>query len=212
VEESNVPPSADFSWSLGFSVGGEDALANVWWNSPAFKVGITPGMKLVAVNDEAYNANRLREAIVLAEKTATPIKLLLRARTIFKPSVSTTTVARAIPNSNASKARSICWMRFWRRRSRGSEREEVFVMRRILIGTILVIFTAANSLAGDASVLRFDGIGPIKIGMSLAQLNLALQERFKMPPARDDQACFYVDSKKTPSHQLHDSGGAARAH
>jgi len=89
-------------------------------------------------------------------------------------------------------------MRFWRQRSRGSEREEVFVMRRILIGTILVIFTAANSLAGDASVLRFDGIGPIKIGMSLAQLNLALQERFKMPPARDDQACFYVDSKKHP--------------
>jgi len=56
----------------------------VWWNSPAFKVGITPGMKLVAVNDEAYNANRLREAIVLAEKTATPIKLLLRREDHFQ--------------------------------------------------------------------------------------------------------------------------------
>ncbi len=84
VEESNLPPSADFSWSLGFSVGGEDTLANVWWNSIAFQAGITPGTKLVAVNDEAYNANRLREAIVQAEKTTTPIKLLLRREDHFQ--------------------------------------------------------------------------------------------------------------------------------
>jgi predicted metalloprotease with PDZ domain len=84
VEESEVPPSASFAYSLGFSVGGEDTLANVWWNSPAFQAGITPGMKLVAVNDEAYNANRLRDAIVAAEKTATPIKLLLRREDHFE--------------------------------------------------------------------------------------------------------------------------------
>ncbi len=84
VEETEVPPSASFAYSLGFSVGGEDALANVWWNSPAFQAGITPGMKLVAVNDEAYNANRLREAIVAAEKTTTPIKLLVRREDRFQ--------------------------------------------------------------------------------------------------------------------------------
>jgi predicted metalloprotease with PDZ domain len=84
VEESEVPPSASFAYSLGFSVGGEDTLANVWWNSPAFQAGITPGMKLVAVNDEAYNANRLREAIVAAEKATTPIKLLLRREDHFQ--------------------------------------------------------------------------------------------------------------------------------
>jgi len=84
VEESEVPPSASFAYSLGFSVGGEDTLANVWWNSPAFQAGITPGMKLVAVNDEAYNANRLRDAIVAAEKTSKPIKLLLRRENHFE--------------------------------------------------------------------------------------------------------------------------------
>lgn len=84
VEESEVPPSASFAHSLGFSVGGEDTLANVWWNSPAFQAGITPGMKLVAVNDEAYNANRLRDAIVAAEKTTTPLKLLLRREDHFE--------------------------------------------------------------------------------------------------------------------------------
>ena len=78
VEESNVPPTANFQWSLGFAVGAEDTIGNVWWNSPAFKVGITPGMRLVAVNDEAYNTKRLQEAIVQAEKATNPIRLLLR--------------------------------------------------------------------------------------------------------------------------------------
>ncbi len=84
VEESNLPPTANFAYSVGFSIGAEDTLGNVWWNSPAFQAGVTPGMKLVAVNDEAYNANRLREAIVQAEKTTVPIRLLLRREDHFQ--------------------------------------------------------------------------------------------------------------------------------
>ena len=78
VEESSVPPGANFGWSLGFSVGPEDTVGNVYWNSPAFKAGVTPGVRLIAVNDEAYNAKRLQDAIVAAEKTSNPIRLLLR--------------------------------------------------------------------------------------------------------------------------------------
>ncbi|MGE5113966.1 MAG: hypothetical protein ACM3JB_24150 [Acidobacteriaceae bacterium] len=47
-------------------------------------------------------------------------------------------------------------------------------------------------------VLRFDGIGPVKVGMSLSQLNNALQEKFAMPKARDDQGCFVVTSARQP--------------
>jgi hypothetical protein len=50
----------------------------------------------------------------------------------------------------------------------------------------------------NAWVLRFDGIGPVKIGMSLSQLNTALQEKFAMPKARDDQGCFVVTSSRQP--------------
>jgi predicted metalloprotease with PDZ domain len=78
VEESNKPPNTSFANSIGFAVGAEDTVGNVWWNSPAFQAGITPGMRLVAVNDDAYNAGRLREAILQAEKSTAPIKLLLR--------------------------------------------------------------------------------------------------------------------------------------
>jgi predicted metalloprotease with PDZ domain len=78
VEESNKPPSTSFANSLGLTIGAEDTVGNVWWNSLAFQAGITPGMRLVAVNDEAYKAEKLREAIVQAEKGTAPIKLLLR--------------------------------------------------------------------------------------------------------------------------------------
>jgi len=73
-----------FATSLGFSVraaGTPDtngSLESVVWDSLAFKAGITPDMQLQAVNDQKYTPAGLREAIVAAEKTAEPIKLLLK--------------------------------------------------------------------------------------------------------------------------------------
>jgi urease beta subunit len=47
-------------------------------------------------------------------------------------------------------------------------------------------------------VVRFDGTGPVKIGMSLSDLNAALHEKFSMPNDKDEQACFYVEHSKYP--------------
>lgn len=49
--------------------------------------------------------------------------------------------------------------------------------------------------ADDTWVLRENGIGPAKIGMTLAQLNTALHERFKLPDYKEDQGCFEVESR-----------------
>jgi predicted metalloprotease with PDZ domain len=73
-----------FATSLGFSLksdGGDktaDTIANVWWDSPAFKAGLTPDMKLQAVNDQAFSTPNLRAAILAAGKSNAPIKLLLK--------------------------------------------------------------------------------------------------------------------------------------
>ena len=87
---------ADFSTSLGFSVGsprfgggggGHEAsgmLGNVWWNSPAFKAGITPDMEIVSVNGKAYSADVLREAILAAEKSKQPLELQFRRGEEYK--------------------------------------------------------------------------------------------------------------------------------
>jgi predicted metalloprotease with PDZ domain len=85
---------ADFSTSLGFSVGGgsrgepaagpSNALGNVWWNSPAFHAGITSDMQIVSVNGKAYEAKVLRDALIDAEHTKKPIELQFRRGDEYK--------------------------------------------------------------------------------------------------------------------------------
>lgn len=69
----------DRSDSLGISVSIEDkgAISNVIWGTPAFDAGVIPGMKLIAVNNEAFTAEVLDAAIVDAMKSHKPIDLLV---------------------------------------------------------------------------------------------------------------------------------------
>ena len=76
AERPDSPVS--FSTSIGVSVRANGELENVWWDGPAFKAGITPDMQVTAVNGETYKAEKLRAAIVEAEKSKAPIKLLMK--------------------------------------------------------------------------------------------------------------------------------------
>jgi predicted metalloprotease with PDZ domain len=78
-----------FATSVGFSVkggAGDDdsdsgqpgSITDVRWDGPSFKAGMTPEMQLQGVNDQAFSVANLREAIVTAENTQAPIKLLLK--------------------------------------------------------------------------------------------------------------------------------------
>jgi len=85
LKKAEMVRGASFATSLGFSIksdiGGPDShggIDQVWWESLAFKAGITPDMQLQAVNDQKYTPAVLREAILAAEKTKEPIKLLLK--------------------------------------------------------------------------------------------------------------------------------------
>ena len=76
-----VRKHADLSASLGLLIDADrnpGRLDDVIWNSPAFAAGLAPGMKIVAVNDEAYDADRLKDAIAAARHDSHPIKLLLQ--------------------------------------------------------------------------------------------------------------------------------------
>ncbi len=67
----------DFSFSLGLTIGEDGQLNGVLWEGPAFKAGLTVGDKLIAVDNEAYSAKRLKDAITAA-KGGPPIELLIR--------------------------------------------------------------------------------------------------------------------------------------
>ena len=91
MKHMDTSRGTSFASSLGFVVqgksgspddgdegGGSVSITQVWWNSPAFKAGITPDMQLLGVNDQAFSVSNLREAILKAEKENAPIKLLLK--------------------------------------------------------------------------------------------------------------------------------------
>ena len=78
VEES--AKLADFTLSLGIRVHDDDGLiSDVAIDSPAFKAGVAPSVKLVAVNRRQYNSQLLREAIQQAQKDGRPIELMVKA-------------------------------------------------------------------------------------------------------------------------------------
>ncbi len=76
--------STNFATSLGLSVKNDGNINDVWWNSLAFKAGITPDMQIQAVNDQKFSAEKLREAVLAAEKGSEPIKLLLKRGDQFR--------------------------------------------------------------------------------------------------------------------------------
>src|SRR5215475_209890 len=86
-EESGHVMDAEFS--LGFSVrypGVENAdeIADVVWGSPAAKVGLAAGMKLIAVNGRKWTPDILREAIRRAKTTKGPVELLVENDEFFQ--------------------------------------------------------------------------------------------------------------------------------
>lgn len=79
LKHQNRPDTAfNYSTSVGFSIKAKGDLDNVWWNSPAFKAGITPDMQLTAVNGAAYTKEKLEDAIKQAETDKAALKLLFK--------------------------------------------------------------------------------------------------------------------------------------
>jgi hypothetical protein len=55
-----------------------------------------------------------------------------------------------------------------------------------------------SALPLPMTLASFAKMEPVPCGMSLPQLNAMLHEKLPLPPAKDDQACFYVTTKKQP--------------
>jgi len=64
--------------SLGLVLNGEGAVTASQWDGPAFKAGIVPGARIVAVDGTAYTADGIKKAIAAAKGGAKPIDLLVK--------------------------------------------------------------------------------------------------------------------------------------
>ena len=78
-QRDTIAKSQDFAYSLGFVAAKDETLSSVLWDSPAFKAGLTVGVKLIAVDGIAYDPDRLRTAVTAAAKPGgKPIALLVK--------------------------------------------------------------------------------------------------------------------------------------
>ena len=70
----------DFNYSLGFQIDKDGKLTSVQWQGPAFAAGLNSGMKIVAVNGIAFDADKLKDAVktAAAPGTTTPIALWIK--------------------------------------------------------------------------------------------------------------------------------------
>jgi hypothetical protein len=66
------------------------------------------------------------------------------------------------------------------------------ISRTLKLLGILAVAAICTSQASRSWVLRQDGIGPVKIGMNLIQLNTVLHEKLTPPKDKDEQDC-YID-------------------
>jgi len=76
------------------------------------------------------------------------------------------------------------------------------VSRPISILTGIIFLITIMAIAEQPWVVSEDGAGPMKIGMTVVQLNTVLHEKFRKPAAKEDQACFYLEPQKQPLVKL----------
>ncbi len=68
----------DLTYSLGMIIAAEAKLSDVLWQGPAYKIGLTVGTQIIAVNGIAFDADQLKSAIKDANKTGAAIELLVK--------------------------------------------------------------------------------------------------------------------------------------
>ena len=74
----DMSKTANFQYSLGFSVGSDGRIAAIVWDGPGFKAGLSGNTTVLAVNGRAYKPELLRSAVTAATKDSKPIDLLVK--------------------------------------------------------------------------------------------------------------------------------------
>lgn len=68
----------DMSYSIGLKVNNDGTIADVQYGGPAQKAGVTPSVKLIAVNNRQFTPTVLRDAVAATASDSKPIELLVK--------------------------------------------------------------------------------------------------------------------------------------
>jgi predicted metalloprotease with PDZ domain len=74
----------DLSSSIGLSLGQDGNIIDVIPDKPAYKAGVGPGMKVVAINTRKFTSQVLDEALAACKQPGHPITLLVENGDFFR--------------------------------------------------------------------------------------------------------------------------------
>lgn len=80
----NVRRIVDLSYSLGFTVHDTGDIIDVHLNSPAFKAGLSPDTRIVAINGRQFSGSLLHRVVRESPRTTGPIALLIKDGEYYK--------------------------------------------------------------------------------------------------------------------------------
>ena len=75
---SRANHSTNLAYSIGASMSDKGQVSDVQWEGPAYKAGLVPGMKIVAVDGVDFSADVLERAIRQAKTGKSPIALTVK--------------------------------------------------------------------------------------------------------------------------------------
>jgi predicted metalloprotease with PDZ domain len=89
--QSDLDKSADelrkltsLTYSVGLSIDKDGEIKDVLWNGPAFKAGMAPGSRIIAVDELAFDIDRFKSAIKASQQATAPITLIVREGERFR--------------------------------------------------------------------------------------------------------------------------------
>ena len=68
----------DLTFSLGVTVDGSGKFTSVLWDGPAFRAGFTSEVQIVAVNNIAFDGDKLKAAVKGTNGNGPPVELLVK--------------------------------------------------------------------------------------------------------------------------------------
>ncbi len=78
------PAGVRADYSVGLSLGPDGSVRDSMVGSPAYKAGVTSGMKVVAVNGRAFSAEIFTDALKATKNSARPLELLVLSDEYYK--------------------------------------------------------------------------------------------------------------------------------
>jgi hypothetical protein len=70
--------------------------------------------------------------------------------------------------------------------------------KHLAIACLVYFGSVGFSAVTDAWNVRSNGIGPLRVGMTVGQLNATLHESFAIPDDKEERQCYYVSTGRRP--------------